>query len=189
MKKWLFNPFTYIAGGKALALGGIIMIISSVIVSTHNGHFDGVLDVHFGAKTNLLQAICEPLISWSSLVFALYILGRVVSESSIRFIDVAGTTALARWPMLFISLLGLIPNPDMPDPSKATLQELMKVATSPGVIITGLLSLPLLVWLIALLYNAYSVSANVKGSKAVWSFIGGLVVAEIISKAVLYFTF
>jgi len=189
MKKWLFNPFIYLAGARALAIGGVIMVISSVIVSTHNGHFDGALDVHFGAKTNLLQAICEPLISWSALVLALYVFGRLVSESSIRFIDIAGTIALARWPMLPISLLGLIPEPTMPDPNKATLQDMMKIATSPDVIISALLALPLLVWLIALHYNAYSVSTNLKGSKAVWSFIGGLVVAEIVSKLVLYLAF
>ena len=189
MKKWLFNPFVYIAGAKALAIGGVIMVVSSVIVSTHNGHFDGAMDVHFGAKTNLLQAICEPLVSWLSLVLALYLFGRIASESAIRFIDVAGTTALARWPMLPISLLGLIPQPDMPEPNKMTLEAIMKIATSPGVIIEGLLSLPLIVWFIALLYNAYSVSANLKGSKAVWSFIGGLVAAEIVSKVVLYLAF
>lgn len=189
MKKWLFNPFTYIAGAKALAIGIAIMLISSVIISLNNGHFDGAVDVHFGANTSLLQAISETLISWASLVLALYVLSRIVSESSVRFIDVAGTIALGRSPLLIIALFGFIPRPPMPDMHNPTLTDLMKVATSPGIIITGVASLPFIVWFIALLYNGYSVSTNLKGPKAVWSFIGGLVAAEIISKAILHFAF
>ena len=165
------------------------MLISSAIVSIHNGHFDGTLDVHFGAKTSLLQAICESLISWASLVLTLYILGLIVSESSVRFIDVAGTTALARWPMLLMSFVGFIPMPDVSNLQNAKLEDLIKIATSPGLIITGIVSLPIIVWFVALLYNAYSVSVNLKGPKAVWSFIGGLVAAEIISKVVLFLIF
>lgn len=183
MKKWLFNPFTYVAGGKALAIGGAIMAAAAVIISFNNGHFDGTLDVHFGAPTTLLQAFFETLISWVCLIVALYALGRIVSESSVRLIDIAGTTALARWPMLVTSFLGFVPQPKIG--SGTSLNDLMKVALSPSVIIVALVTLPFIVWYIALLYNAFSVSANVKGGKAAAAFIGGLVIAEIISKVII----
>jgi uncharacterized membrane protein len=52
----------------------------------------------------------------------------------------------------------------------------------------GLLSLVLLVtlvWMIVLMYKAYSVSCNVKDAKGILSFIGGLVIAEVVSKYVI----
>jgi hypothetical protein len=189
MKKWLFNPFVYIAGGRALALGGLIMIASAAIVSLNNGHFDGAMDVHFGAKTTLIKSFCETFISWACLVLSLFGLGKIASDSSVRFIDIAGTVALARWPMLLLSFIGFISQPPDINPQKATVEELMKVTMKPSVIIEGLLSLPLIVLFIVLLYNAFSVSTNLKGSKSVWAFIAGLAVAEIASKAILYFAF
>jgi len=41
--------------------------------------------------------------------------------------------------------------------------------------------------MIALMYKAYSVSCNLKGTKAVISFIGALIIAEIISKIIFIF--
>jgi hypothetical protein len=41
--------------------------------------------------------------------------------------------------------------------------------------------------MIVLMYNAYSVSCNLKGTKAVVSFIGALLVAEILSKLIFIF--
>lgn len=183
MKKWLFNPFVYVAGGKALAIGSAIMAAAAVIISLNNGHFDGTLDAHFGAPTTLLQAFFETLISWLCLIASLYALGRIVSESSVRIIDISGTTALARWPMFIISFLGFAPQPKI-DPG-ASLNDLMKVALSPTVIIVALVTLPFIVWYIALLYNAFSVSANVKGGKAAAAFISGLIIAEVLSKVII----
>jgi len=51
----------------------------------------------------------------------------------------------------------------------------------------SLICLPFYIWMITLKYNAYSVSCHLKGSKAIVSFIGALIVAEIISKLVLVF--
>jgi len=189
MKKWIYNPFVYIAGAKSLAIGLAIMLAAATILPFNNGHFDGVADVHFGAQTTFVRALCETMVSWGCLVLALYILGRITSESSIRFIDIAGTLALARGPMIFSALLGFIAEAPHIDIQKATLQELMKIATSPGVIIEGIFSIPLLVWTIALMYNAFAVSANLKGGKSAAAFIGGLIVAEIISKIILHFAF
>jgi hypothetical protein len=36
--------------------------------------------------------------------------------------------------------------------------------------------------MVALMYKAYSVSCNLKGPKAIFSFTAGLIIAEIISK-------
>ncbi len=44
MKIWLFNPFKYIAGAKALLIGLALMLATAVIASFSLTHFDGVID-------------------------------------------------------------------------------------------------------------------------------------------------
>jgi hypothetical protein len=61
---------------------------------------------------------------------------------------------------------------------------LPKIAPT-DVIVIGIvvvLLMVFLVWMVALMYQAFSVACNVKGGKAIGTFIGGLVLAEIISK-------
>jgi len=50
----------------------------------------------------------------------------------------------------------------------------------------SILMIPIIVWTVALMYNAYSVSANLNGPKAVWSFIASFVIGEILSKVIIY---
>ena len=183
MKNWLFNPFVYIAGTKAFIIGWAIILVTAVLAFFTHTHFDGAIDIHFGRPTPWINCIIEPLVDWTFLVICLYILGRIASESSVRFIDFAGTLALARWPMLLATFLGFIPVPHI-DP-KTSLKDIEITAMTPSVIILGVLTIPLIVWLVALLYNAFSVSANLKGRKAAWTFIAGLVMAEIVSKIIL----
>ncbi|MDQ3191921.1 MAG: hypothetical protein M3Q58_10030 [Bacteroidota bacterium] len=47
-----------------------------------------------------------------------------------------------------------------------------------------IISIALLVLMVVLMYKAYSVSCNIKGTKGVVSFIGALLLAEIVSKIV-----
>jgi len=97
MKKWLFNPFVYIAGARSLVIGWVIMLITACICMYSHTHFDGVLDAHNGRVTLASMYFIEPFTDWICLVLALYLGGIIFSKSTIRFIDVAGTLALARW--------------------------------------------------------------------------------------------
>ena len=45
--------------------------------------------------------------------------------------------------------------------------------------------LAMLVWMVALMYRAFSVSCNVRGGKAIGVFIAALVLAEAISKVII----
>jgi hypothetical protein len=184
MKKWLFNPFIYVAGLRSLLLGFASMAIASIIAIFSKAHFDGAIDVHVGAPLSIQMAFIEPLLDWACLVLPLYIFGRIASESSIRFIDVAGTLALARWPMIFAAFLGFLPIPKF-DMKTADLHYLMAFTSNPVVIVLMLLTIPLMVWTIVLMYNAFSVSTNLKGGKAATAFIAGLFIAELISKLIL----
>jgi hypothetical protein len=63
------------------------------------------------------------------------------------------------------------------------------IQTNPHLMIqlvfVGLLIIPFIIWTVALMYNAYSTSVNLKGQKAGWSFAVSLIIAEILSKIII----
>lgn len=183
MKKWLFNPFTYIAGAQALAIGWGIMIVTSIICFFSKTHFDGVLDLHYSAnRAPYWMHLAEPLIDWVILTITIYGAGLAFSKSSIRIIDVAGTISLARWPMLFAALIGFF----IHVPAKMqTLQDIQNVFTA-SMIFFSILELVFNVWMVALFYNAFSVSCNLKGSKSAWIFVAAILLSEIFSKTIYF---
>ena len=185
MKTWLFNPFKFIAGNKALWLGTGIMLITAVLCLFTHEHLDGIIDIHIGKEVPSFVYFIEPFIDWLCLLLPLYIFGRSISTSSIRFIDIAGTSALSRYPVFFMAVLAIFSPRDVGPPDKllTTLQNNPAMMTRLAIV--GLLMLPFMVWTVALAYNAYSVSANLKGSKAVWSFVASMLIAEILSKIII----
>jgi hypothetical protein len=185
MKTWLFNPFKFIAGKKALMLGIGAMLITAIVCLVEKMHLDGVIDAHEGRETASYYYFIEPVIDWLCLALPLYIFGRIFSASSIRFVDVAGTSALARYPMFFVVLSGFF-IPDLPHDEQKIISI---IQNNPQVvaqlIVVALLAIPFMVWTVALMYNAYSTSVNLKGPKAAWSFIASFIIAEILSKVII----
>src|ERR1700677_4881392 len=146
MKTWLFNPFKFIAGNKALLLGMGTMLITAIVCFFEKAHLDGVIDMHEGLTTPYYFYFIEPIIDWLCLVIPLYIFGRIFSASSIRFIDVAGTSALARYPIFFVVLIGLLV-PDLPHDQKKFLDS---IQNDPHVMLrligVAILTIPMIVW-------------------------------------------
>lgn len=172
MKLNPFNPFLRLAGFQALLPGLAIIIITAFLAGYGRVHFDGALDMHLGAVTHLAWYFIEPFVALFSLILCLYFSGLIFSKSNIRFIDVAGTVSLSRTPMFFIAVLAFIPGLAVTDPYHMTIVQKT----------FAFVSLFFLIWMIALLYNAYTVSCNIKGTKAIVTFIGALLCAELISK-------
>ena len=188
----LFSPFVYIAGWQALGLGLTAILVAGFVGSLSATHFDGVLDVHSGGSGPIESFLAEGLIDWICLALTLWVFGKTLSKTAFRAIDLWGTQALARWPTLLISLTTLPPG------FRRFPQVLLAAVTQPGAKIAinpwdaavffgvALAMLPLIAWTVALMYQSYSVSCNVKGGKAIGTFIAGLILAEILSKIVLY---
>jgi len=187
----LFNPFVYIAGAKALWLGLAGILVAGLVGSLGHTHFDGVLDTHTGAAAPLWFFLSEGIVDWLCLAAVLLIAGRLSSKTSFRTIDLLGTQAMARWPTIFVSLLTL------PTAFRRFSQQLAEQVMKQGkvefnnadaIIFFGvvLAMIPLICWMVFLMYKAYSVSCNVKGGKGVGTFIGSLIVAEILSKVAIY---
>ena len=194
LKKWLFRPFDYISDYKALLIGVTAILLAGIINRFGNIHFDGVLDIHIGNKqTSFLVFISEGFINWLVISFLLFISGLIFSSSSIRFIDVVGTQAMARWPLFISSLTAII----IPHQSVQNYLQFYALGYGPEVdiqpyqlIVFGLLVLIMIatiIWMIILMYRAFSIASNLKGNKAIVIFIVTLIVAEAVSKYLISF--
>jgi hypothetical protein len=188
IRTWLFNPFHYIAGAKALAIGVAVILTAGFIGSLSNSHFDGVLDFHTGVAAPLWVFVSEGLINWVVMGGLLLLGGKIISRSRLRALDVFGTQAMARFPTLITALAALLPGyqrfgAHLVAQYTRTLQD---VQTNPADLImfaiTAFVALLMIVWMVALMYRAYSVSCNVKGGRAIGVFIAALILGEIISK-------
>jgi hypothetical protein len=192
LSQWLFNPFRFMAGFQALLIGLAIILLSGFIGSLSNAHFDGVLDVHTGRSAPLWFFLAECVIDWICLAVPLFFFGLIVSRSSFRFVDVVGTQALARWPYLITAIVML------PNANRRVVEYLVAELTqgNPAVeigpmdvlvfVFAMLVTVLMVIWMVELMYKAYAVSCNIKGARAVITFIVGLIGAEILSKLVIY---
>jgi len=188
LSQCLFNPFKFIAGYQALLMGLAAILLTSLIGSLSNTHFDGVLDVHTGLRAPLWFFVAEGLIDWICMVIPLFFFGLTVSHSYFRVRDVFGTQALARWPYL-ISAIAFIPfaYASRGEDLTATFMESgFSAIAAPALLLTLGLAIIVTVltaiWMVALMYRAYCVSCNVKGPKAIATFIASLIGAEVLSK-------
>lgn len=188
IRTWLFNPFHYIAGGQALTLGLVLLLLTGFISSLSNSHFDGVIDFHTGVAAPWWVFVSEGLCNWLALGLLLLLGGKVISASRVRAVDVLGTQALARSPTLVTALFALLPGYQRFSAHIAAqyIRTLPDVQTRPSDPIafgvTGIVVILTLIWMVALMYRGFSVSCNVRGGKAAGVFIGALIVGELISK-------
>lgn len=193
LSQWLFNPFRFLAGYKALLLGVAMLLISAFVGFGGNTHFDGVLDVHIAPiEMPLWFFFAEVLIDWICMVIPLLLLGLIFSRSSFRAIDLLGTQALARWPYL-ISALVMLPR-SLQRLTEYAMAKAAQITPAPAIssmdvavsVFAMIVVITMVIWMVALMYKAYSVSCNIKGARAIATFIAGLVIAEVLSKLAIW---
>jgi hypothetical protein len=186
LKNWLLNPFMFTAGFPALALGIAVMLISALACWLGSTHFDGVLDLHTGLPGPFWILLSEGILDWLCLAIPLILLALLISKSRFRIIDLLGTQALARFPY-FIAALAMLPDANR----RAAQYFIARVQGSPATLtvadtvvftIAILITILAAIWMIILMYKSYAVSCNLKGPKAIVTFILGLIIAEIASK-------
>lgn len=187
IKQILFNPFQKIADYKALLWGMIIMVLTAIIASFSLCHFDGVIDAHIGAEKPIIYYFYEFLIDWGIVSIIFFSTGKILTKSKIRWIDVIGTAALARYPFFFVALLAFA----MPEITPATLQNFKNIPDKELVIliIAGILMLLCIIWSIILLYNAFKTTCNLKGNRLIWGFVIALLISEILSKITFHYLY
>ena len=111
----------------------------------------------------------------------LYIAARLLSKSRIRAVDLYGNQLLARIVLLPILLVGALPSLRNTALQLTETTPLELAAAPPvGLLCFGLTSLVFLVWFYLWSYRGYAVAANLKGWKAVVSYIICYLLAEVI---------
>lgn len=177
MIKRLFNPFLYVAGSKSLLIGLAIMLATTAVSYFSHIHFPDPISVKVAIGFPLWVYLVQNLANWLVVSVLFYIAALVLSKSSVRAIDIFGTQALARAPYLIASFTGFT------GVLETFGKFLLWITTNTGnpVEITGaqilfavlllILTMVLTVWLVALMFNAFKVSSNLKGAKLIVSFI------------------
>lgn len=182
--KWnlIWNPFTRIAGWQAFFLGIAVLFLSAIIGKFANLNFDGAVDAHFyEGQLTLSRVLYVSLIDVLS-VFVVMTLGAFILTKNFRIVDILGTMTLARAPFILLAIFSLfVTQPNL----KEIMQNPMIILSYKMFLVFGLFTLPIMVWYIALIYNAFKVSTGASGGKMITVFIFALLVAEIISKVLI----
>ena len=180
--KALFNPFRYIAGAKSLILGVVFIITSALLL--YSGNYIQDSYIHIGmADAPLWYVFAMQVVWWLLPALLLYLCGVVLSKSKIRIIDILGTTAFAQLIMLLLiapMLLPAVMNCSLELVASLQTGAVPNMAEFTPLIVYGIWSLICLVLFYIWNYNAFAVSCNVGGWKAIAAFIAVQVVVTII---------
>ena len=178
----IFNPFKRIAGWDAFGVGLVIAVLTTFTGNFAGIYFDGVIDMHFAENFDSLKSWLMIPVNIISISVIMWLAGITVSKN-FRFIDILGTMTLSRAPFLLIALASFFVK--VPDLS-GIMQDPFVIFDSISFIIILILTFPIIIWSVTLMYNAYKISTGASGQKLSISFIFGLIIAEIISKIIIY---
>ena len=183
--KWIYNPFEKVAGWKAFGIGIAILSITTLI-----GYFGNTVFYATEIKTvpsvTLSKAFSLQGLGLVVTVIIMYVTA-LLSAKQVRFQDILGTVTLAKYPLIFVVLLilafgQLVTSIDVNEllNTKFALFDLVPL------IIFGIAIIIFVVWEIALLYNAFRVSTNLKGTKCGVLFAATLFISEITTIVLVY---
>ncbi len=169
--KRIFNPFHYIAGTKSLIFG-LLFIATSTLLLYSGGYIQDSY-IHIGmAAAPLWKVAAMQILWWIVPAGILYLCGLLLSKSKIRVIDILGTTAFAQ-----LILLLMIAPMLLPAVQNSTL-EMVAALQSGAIPSPGMALMIYSIWSFICLalfyiwnYNAFAVSCNVSGWKAILAFI------------------
>ncbi len=179
----LLNPFEYIAGIKSLVVGLLIIVSTSIAGYFSNTHFPDVISVKIDCSFPLWYLLVQGFLNWLLISTIFYIAALIFSRSAIRFIDVFGTQALARFPYFFAAFTGFS------DTLNAFGRYILYTFLQQGepinlsafqiasAIVLLVITILLTIWMVALMFQALKVSANLKGKKLTLIFIAGLIIS------------
>lgn len=171
--RYLYNPFTQIAGFKSFIIGIFGLLVTTCLSFNTGTHFYGLLNIDFAKDSDYWVYLMENLSNWFFLSIFLHISGLILSKSKIRTIDTFGTTLLSRIPLALAPLIRTIP-----------LFQSFVIRSWEMYFIIGLY-LVSLIWTIILLFNAFKISCNLRNERLIVSFIISLILSEVCTKLVL----
>ncbi len=183
----LINPFRYIAGYKSLTIGLLIIFCTSLVSAFSHKHFPDIISVKTSPGYPFLYLLIENTSIWIVFSTILYVLSISFSKSAVRFVDIFGTQAFARLPYFLVSFVGFSGS------LKLFNQHILWTALQRGepvdlsildatiAVLLLVFTLLMTVWVILLMFNAFKVSSNIKGSRLFLLFIVSVIGSTIIS--------
>jgi|TARA_B110000240_G_scaffold65364_1_gene74535 hypothetical protein len=190
MKILLFKPFEKYSEKTLLLVGILFTLLGSFFGYVFNIRFDGVIDVHIVTNSLPYQALLDNLVNIFCLVLFLYISSKYINKKT-RLIDIINTALVARAPfylMPFFNINGVIQKAS-DDVIQFANPELISQISSSNLcilIVFGIIAILFLVWYISLLFNGIKVASNAKGKTPIILFIISLLLAEILSKFLIF---
>lgn len=179
----LIFPFRYISGEKAFLAALVGHVAFAFLARELELHFNGTFNIKFiQSDPSVWVYWSEPFINTLVLTVILGVIA-LLMKKHFRWIDLAGMLLLARLPLSFSLFAFLITGV-----TKSSSEELIKALPEASgdldqlssFLGLALITLPLLVYAVHLMYQAFSLSTNIKKIRGVVSFIGALVATEII---------
>lgn len=186
----LYNPLAVLGKAKGLIAAVAVVVVLTAVAWWGGVHLDGALDLHINPKApSAILVVAESLIAWLSLGLLLLAASKVFGGNSGAGMHLAAA-GLSRFPYILAALIG----------SRQLLGKAMLEAVTirgeeivvrpqdfitPAIVIGGMVILALTVWSVAILYMGYREAGRIQGGKTMASFIIGLILAEIVSKALV----
>jgi hypothetical protein len=176
----LLDPFESLDPRLGFAIAGGVLL-AQLALSRLAVRFDGALDMHLvPAAPSLGVAFLDALVSLPFLCAVLWASARLVAKGP-RFVDFLWAVGVARLPLM----IGAIANRLLIDDPLALARSALESQPDPALVWVALITLPIVGWMFLWLYFAYRTASGIRGARSGLSFVLGVVVAEIASKAIL----
>ena len=185
--QWLFNPFVRLAGAPALGLGLTIVVATGVVAAMAGVHLDGLLDFHPGFAVPLWVPVVEGLVNWSVFTLLVWPVSLMIAARAVRLVDIAGTQALARFPLLLSALVCLPPGVRNAheEAVAAVTQGRLPLPQGWEPVVAGFHITACVIWMVWLMWKAFSLCCNQRGVRTVTVFVVIVLAGEVATKYVL----
>lgn len=179
--RWLFNPFIRVDGARALLIGLSVIVASGPAAALGGLHFDGLPDFTPTYGAPAWVPVGEGLVTWFVLSVFIGLVARVLAPRPVRFVDIAGPQALARFPLLVAALLCVLPAM-----RRANVEMLSTVAEGGSIVpppawaffVAAFVGFSCGIWTLWLMWKGFAVACGLRGGWAVAVFAGVFVAAQ-----------
>ncbi|WP_395062076.1 YIP1 family protein [Flavobacterium sp.] len=190
MKTILFNPFQKYSEKQLFLFGWLLTILASSLSLFFNGRFDGVIDLHFVEKTSFITASLDFVICIGILTLLLFITGKMINKKT-RFIDILVASLIAKIPFYFLLFFNInnkmfIITQKLMDTISQKKELNIETLDMSLIVFSAIATFICMIWSMILLFNGFKTATNIKETKHILLFILSVIIAEVLSKIILF---
>lgn len=190
MIKTLYNPFVTLTDRQLLytAIGGTLG--GSLLSWLLNCRYPAYITLNPLYETKIYEPLLDNIVVSAALTVILFGLGMLINKKT-RLVDIAFTVLIARIPFYLNTLFninGYLAKSVEESLALAANPTSVKPETLAFILISGLVSLALLVWMCAVLYNGFKTATNSKKTGHVIIFILAVILGHFASGYLIYLT-